>query len=223
MRHRKLARIPTHLGVIPDGNRRWAEARGLPKEAGYAHGLDAGMALFDLVEELGIPELTLYGFTSDNTRRPAVQTAAFREACVQAVERIAARDAAVLVVGNDASPLFPEALRPYRKRRALGASGRAKMRVNLLVNYDWNWDVSCAQTSPKGSRRHLMESIGSADVSRLDLVVRWGGRTRLSGLLPLQAVYADIFTVDALWPDFESEDLFRALAWYQTQDPTLGG
>lgn len=98
------------------------------------------------------------------------------------------------------------------------------MRVNFLVNYDWAWDVGCAlEKGERGGRRHLMEAIGSAEVPRLDLIVRWGGRTRLSGLLPLQAVYADIFTVDTLWPDFEPGELLRALDWYQTQDITLGG
>jgi undecaprenyl diphosphate synthase len=222
---RRFSRLPAHLGIIPDGNRRWAVARGMPKEAGYAYGLDAGLALFDLVQELGIPEVTFYGFTNDNTRRPAAQTAAFRHACVEAVERIAERDAAVLVVGNDASPLFPEELKPYRERKALGRPGRAKTRVNFLVNYDWAWDVGCAlhRHPGGGARRHLMEAIGSAEIPRLDLVVRWGGRTRLSGLLPLQAVYADIYTVDALWPDFEPRHLFLALEWYGKQDVTLGG
>lgn len=221
----RFPRLPRHLGIIPDGNRRWAVARGLPKEAGYAFGLDAGVALFDLVQELGIPEVTFYGFTNDNTRRPAAQTAAFRQACVEAVKRIAERDAAVLVVGNDASPVFPEELLPYRERRTLGPAGRPKTRVNFLVNYDWAWDVSCALERPPrgGTRRDLMESIGSADVPRLDLIVRWGGRCRLSGLLPLQSVYADFFVVDALWPDFEPEHLFRALEWYGKQDITLGG
>lgn len=220
----RFSRLPAHLGIIPDGNRRWAAARGMPKEAGYAFGLEAGMALFDLAEQLGISELTFYGFTNDNTRRPAAQTAAFRRACVEAVERIAARDAAVLVVGNDASPLFPEELRPFRRRQLLGETGRRKTKVNFLVNYDWAWDVGCAlEKGGKGTRRNLMESIGSAEVPRLDLIVRWGGRTRLSGLLPLQAVYADFYTVDALWPDFEPQDLLRALAWYQEQDVTLGG
>jgi len=225
LNRRRFSRLPAHLGIIPDGNRRWAVARGMPKEAGYAYGLDAGLALFDLVRELGIPEITFYGFTNDNTRRPAAQTAAFRRACVEAVERIAERDAAVLVVGNDASPLFPEELRPFRVRQDLGRPGRPKIRVNFLVNYDWAWDVGCAlhRHAGGGTRRHLMEAIGSAEVPRLDLVVRWGGRTRLSGLLPLQAVYADIFTVDALWPDFEPGHLLQALEWYEKQDVTLGG
>jgi undecaprenyl diphosphate synthase len=63
----------------------------------------------------------------------------------------------------------------------------------------------------------------SADVSRLDMVVRWGGGRRLSGILPVQSVYADIFVLDALWPDFQPQHLDAALAWCGQQDRTLGG
>ncbi|HWV38683.1 MAG TPA: undecaprenyl diphosphate synthase family protein [Vulgatibacter sp.] len=221
----RFERLPSHVAIIPDGNRRWAVARGLRKEEGYAHGLRAGLALFDIAQALGIPELTFYGFTNDNTRRPVEQTAAFRRACVEAVERIAGRDVAILVVGNDESPVFPDELKGLRERVVLGPAGRPKTKVNFLVNYDWAWDVGCAlaaQVSGKG-RKPLMAAIGSAEVSRIDLVVRWGGRRRLSGLLPLQAVYADFHTVDAMWPDFEPRHFLDALAWYQHQDPTLGG
>lgn len=225
MEREGLRRIPAHVGIIPDGNRRWATQRGLRKEEGYAYGLEAGMALFELASSLGIGELTFYGFTNDNTRRPAMQTTAFRRACVEAVERIAGREAAILVVGNEASPLFPEELLPFRTRVEFGAADRPKMRVNFLVNYDWAWDVGCALHQPPSAkgRKALMGSIGSAQVPRLDLIVRWGGRRRLSGLLPLQAVYADFFTVDELWPDFEAGQFLAALEWFQDQDPTLGG
>lgn len=221
----RFGRLPSHVAIIPDGNRRWAVERGMRKEEGYAYGLRKGLELFDLALELGIPELTYYGFTNDNTRRPAEQTAAFRRACVEAVELIAGRDAAVLVVGNDESPLFPEDLKTFRNRIELGAAGRPKMKVNFLVNYDWAWDVGRAlEHAPQGKgRKPLLQSIGSADVSRVDLVVRWGGRRRLSGLLPLQAVYADFHTIDAMWPDFVPAHFLDALAWYQRQDPTLGG
>lgn len=200
-------------------------AKGMQKEDGYHWGLLAGLALFDLAIELGIPELTFYGFTNDNTRRPSAQTEAFRRACVRAVELIADRDAAVLVVGNDGSPTFPEELRPYRQRRVLNPSRPPRIRVNFLVNYDWAWDVGHAVTagSTGKGRRPLLDSIASADVPRLDMIVRWGGRTRLSGLLPLQAVYADLHTIDTLWPDFEPGQLLAALDWYQRQDVTLGG
>src|SRR4051812_34408565 len=75
--------LPRHVGFIPDGNRRWAGMRQLPKEAGYARGIDPGLVLFEECRALGIEEVSVYGFTQDNTRRPSVQTRSFRDACVQ--------------------------------------------------------------------------------------------------------------------------------------------
>ncbi len=68
-----------------------------------------------------------------------------------------------------------------------------------------------------------MQLLASAEVSRIDLIVRWGGRRRLSGFLPIQSVYADFFIVEALWPAYEPEQFEAALRWYAMQDITLGG
>lgn len=217
-------RLPKHVAFIPDGNRRWAQNRGMGKEKGYAFGLEPGFELYHICLALGIEELTVYGFTSDNTKRPPEQTTAFQKACVDAVDGLSRLDASLLVVGNDESPLFPQELKPYRKRQNLG---NGTIKVNFLVNYDWLWDLSKATTKMNGNssstRKSFMECIGSSEVSRIDLVVRWGGRRRLSGLLPVQAVYADFYVLDELWPDFKPEHFFNALRWYESQDISLGG
>lgn len=212
-------RIPKHVAFIPDGNRRWAQSRGLAKQEGYASGLEPGFQLYDICMGLGLEEITFYGFTNDNTKRPHEQTAAFQHACVDAVKGLTKLDASLLVVGNDDSPLFPPELKPYRTRQVIGDGG---MRINFLVNYDWHWDLSQAGNG-SGTRSSFVESIGSSEVSRIDLVVRWGGRRRLSGLLPVQAVYADFYVIDDLWPDFKPEHFYDALRWYESQDVTLGG
>src|SRR5664279_4843389 len=69
--------IPGHVGFIPDGNRRWALFHGLPKEAGYAHGINPGLMLFEKCKECGINETSIYCFTRDNTKRPSIQKQAF--------------------------------------------------------------------------------------------------------------------------------------------------
>src|SRR5919199_239811 len=127
-------RIPAHIGIIPDGNRRWAVANGLAKEAGYEAGLAPGIALFRLCHEAGIKEVTFYGFTQDNTKRPQAQTRAFRKACVEAVKLLTEEDAALLVMGNSDSPMFPQELLPYTKRSTFGSG---KVKLNFLVNYGW--------------------------------------------------------------------------------------
>src|SRR5476651_125415 len=106
--------IPRHVGFIPDGNRRWAMDHGLPKEAGYAHGIDPGLLLYEKCKERGIEEASIYCFTQDNTKRPAVQKQAFIEATVAFALEIARRGAALLVVGDETSTQFPKVLAGFR-------------------------------------------------------------------------------------------------------------
>ena len=200
-------RLPRHIGFIPDGNRRWARRQGLAKENGYRFGIEPGLRLFELCKEAEIEEISVYCFTKDNVKRPAVQTDAFRKASVDFAWEIISRGAAVMVVGDRSSEQFPAELAAFNERRGDG------IKVNLLMNYGWEWDLSGLKTG----------AVRSIDVSRLDLIVRWGGGRRLSGFLPVQSVYADFYVVDAFWPDFEDVHFRQSLAWYGEQDQTLGG
>lgn len=213
-------RTPKHIAIIPDGNRRWANGSGMEKHKGYDHGLRPGLEVLRLVKEYGVEELTYYGFTTDNCKRPSIQVKAFRDACVEAVKLIMTEDVKLLVVGNTESTMFPKELLPYTRDRVTIGAGTTK--VNFLVNYGWEWDLGQTYMN-KNSRTSIVESLQSKDISRIDLVIRWGGRRRLSGLLPIQAVYADFFILDDLWPDFSKEQFLAALEWYDKQDATLGG
>ena len=214
-------RLPKHIGIIPDGNRRWAQNKGFEKQDGYKFGIQPGFELYNLCLELGIEEMTFYGFTVDNTKRPSLQTKAFQKACVDAVECLANRDADLLIVGNTQSPSFPKELLPYTKRTKFG---KGLMKVNFLVNYDWNWDLNYSvKNSDFNPNENLIKGIASSDISRIDLIIRWGGRRRLSGFLPIQSIYADFYVIDEMWPDFNIEQVYKALEWYQDQDITLGG
>jgi undecaprenyl diphosphate synthase len=200
-------KLPGHVGFIPDGNRRWAVDHGLPREAGYAHGIGPGLRLYEQCKEYGIEEVSIYCFTQDNTRRPSRQKKAFSEASVAFALEIARRGAAVLVVGDENSAQFPAALKPFRQRHGAG------IKVNLLVNYGWEWDLEGLKNG----------GLRSEEVSRLDLIVRWGGGRRLSGFLPVQSVYADFYVRDEYWPDFDPVHFEHALDWFGKQDRTLGG
>ena len=79
--------LPRHIGFIPDGNRQWAQQRELPKEAGYSFGIAPGLALYERCMQLGVDEVSVYGFTQDNTRRPSEQTERFSAACARSVPR----------------------------------------------------------------------------------------------------------------------------------------
>lgn len=202
---------PKHIGIIPDGNRRWAVENGLKKQDGYEYGLAPGMELVRLARQLNIEEITYYGFTVDNCKRPKEQFLAFQSACVKAVDMLTKEGADLLVIGDSSSKCFPEELKPYTTRTSINGGG---IKVNLLVNYGWKWDLS-----------HIKEDgmPYSSDITRIDLIIRWGGMRRLSGFLPIQSVYSDFYIVDSMWPDYKNQDVYDALDWYYRQDVTLGG
>ncbi len=211
-------RVPAHIGIIPDGNRRWAEAKGMTKEKGYINGLQPGLRLYKTCKDLGVKELSYYGFTTDNTKRPKDQYHAFVQACINAVKMLSKEDASLRVIGNTNSPMFPEELLPYTKRKTFGQGG---MKINFLVNYGWHWDLLNLYKAK--SKNNLKTHLCSDDVSRIDLIIRWGGRRRLSGFLPVQSIYSDFYVIDDYWPDFKEKHLYQALEWYNKQDITLGG
>ncbi len=199
--------LPRHVGLIPDGNRRWAQQKGLPKEDGYAPGVTAGLAFFDKYKNIGIEEVSVYGFTKDNTKRPANQLIEFKKAVIDFALEVHERGAALLVVGDSDSKHFPEELRPFLTRQGTG------LKVNLLANYGWDWDLEGLKTG----------QLHSHEVSRIDLIIRWGGGRRLSGFLPVQSVYADFYVIDSYWPDFSESQFEEALSWFRSQDRTFGG
>lgn len=200
-------RLPRHIGFIPDGNRRWATSRGLARQDGYQYGIEPGLQLFGHCQRSGVEEITVFCFTKDNTKRPSAQKSAFTSATVAFASEVAARGAAILVVGDTNSAQFPTELVEYCERRGEG------MKVNLLVNYGWDWDLAGL----------VAGKLRSHDVTRVDLIVRWGGGRRLSGFLPVQSVYADFYVCDELWPDFQTRHVEQALTWFSEQDRTLGG
>lgn len=214
-------RIPRHIGIIPDGNRRWAIKNNLEKHNGYKHGVEPGFRLYQLLLKYGIKEATFYGFTKDNTNRPTIQTQAYVKACIEAVNLIANKDANLLVIGNTKSKVFPDELKVYSNQRI--SFGKGLININFLVNYDWKWDLTGGINDYMIKHKNISDLIESKDISRIDLIIRWGGRTRLSGFLPVQSVYSDFYTVEDYWPDFKDEQFLDALRWYQDCDITLGG
>lgn len=203
--------IPSHIGIIPDGNRRWAVAHGYTKAAGYHYGLQPGLDLLRQAKAYGIKEITYYGFTVDNCKRPSEQFLAFQKACIEAVDLLAMEGADLLVIGNTSSKCFPQILRKYTTRRSVHGGG---IKLNFLVNYGWKWDLSHIAVDGKPY---------SSDISRIDLLIRWGGMRRLSGFLPMQSVYADFYVEQKLWPDYAQNDFYKAMEWYKKQDVTYGG
>jgi len=204
----RKANLPRHIGLIPDGNRRWALKNGLSKDAGYFPGVEAGLKLYNEFSNIGIEEVSVFGFTKDNTKRRSQEVAMFKKAVIEIAYALYDRGAALLVVGDSGSKHFPKELRQFLKRKGSG------LKINLLANYSWDWDLQGLKEEGK---------LRTSEVSRIDLIVRWGGARRLSGFLPAQSVYADIYVVKEYWPEFKSEQLKEGLEWFKRQDRTFGG
>lgn len=207
-----FSRIPAHIGIIPDGNRRWAVDNGYQKKDGYQYGIMPGFELYEMMLEYGVQEATFYGFTKDNNKREKGQREAFTKACVDAVKLLSGKDGNLLVIGNTDSPAFPIELKEYANKRV--SFGRGLINLNFLVNYDWEWDLENMKKN---------KCLESFDIPRVDLIIRWGGRRRLSGFLPMQSAYADFYIIDDYWPSFNKSHFIDALKWYQNCDVTLGG
>ena len=206
-------RVPEHIGIIPDGNRRWALSNNMTKDKGYEHGINPGLEVFKLCQKENIKEVTFYGFTVDNTKRPTEQKLAFTQACIDSVMLLTKEDCEILVIGNTESNAFPKELLPFTTRQKFGNGGT---KVNFLIHYGWEWDLNLLKDA-NSSKKHILPYIHSKDISRIDLI------RRLSGFLPVQSVYADFYVVDSYWPDFTPKDFYNALDWYNEQDVTLGG
>jgi undecaprenyl diphosphate synthase len=113
-------RLPRHVGIIPDGNRRWAQDQGLEKQDGYHFGLQPGLEVYSACLALGIPEITFYGFTVDNTKRPAAQIEAFRNACVEAVAELEKGTRTCSWWATLSRRSFPQELLRYTQRTRIG-------------------------------------------------------------------------------------------------------
>ena len=190
----------------------------MTKDKGYEYGINPGLEVFKLCQKENIKEVTFYGFTVDNTKRPTEQKLAFTQACIDSVMLLTKEDCEILVIGNTESNAFPKELLPFTTRQKFGNGGTK----SIFIHYGWEWDLNLLKDADS-SKKHILPYIHSKDISRIDLIIRWGGRRRLSGFLPVQSVYADFYVVDSYWPDFTPKDFYNALDWYNEQDVTLGG
>jgi undecaprenyl diphosphate synthase len=196
----------------------------MSKEKGYQTGVRRGKEIFGTLYDLGVDEVTVYAFTKDNTKRSRSITEAYTKAVVDFLRWVRGMDISILAVGDDNSPMFPDEFRPF----VVPESDRhEKQKLNFLVNYGWEWDLREAFISFRrqydGGPFDYMHYAPSRHVSRIDLLIRWGGQSRLSGFPPIQTVYSDIYIVEEMWPDYNPDHVYDALEWYQTVDVTLGG
>ncbi len=227
----KEGTIPHHLGVIMDGNGRWAQARGLPRMAGHQAGIQAVRRMVEACTDLGIRSLTLYTFSTENWQRPQAEVSSL----MRLVEDYATRELPELQLngvrvqlmgrraGLSASLLrtLDHAIEQTRVNDlltlnlALNYGGRAEIvdaaRAMLAAHQGNELDV--AELNEKTLVRYLY----CPNVPDADLIIRTGGEFRLSNFLLWRAVGAVFWSTPILWPDFQREHLLEAIQVYQEQ------
>jgi undecaprenyl diphosphate synthase len=228
-------KVPVHLGIIMDGNRRWATQRGLPGPLGHRAGLQAVRRAVEAVRKLEIPYLTLYAFSSDNWQRGAGEVRAIfgllDKYLVSELDLLIEHGVRVQVIGRrDRLPKRTQRLIELAEERTAGGT---KLLLRLAVDYSSRDAlVATAQAlAEKGSNARLdraaffaelSRQIGSPLVPDIDLVIRTSGEQRLSDFCLWECAYAELWFTPTLWPDFTEATLAHALDDFARRERRFG-
>lgn len=228
---------PAHVAVIMDGNGRWAQARGLPRQEGHRRGLDALRRTVRNAGELGVRVLTLYSFSTENWRRPATEVSFLMSLLKRFVERDLAElnesGVRVRIIGGR-DDLAPD-LRRLVEHAETVTCGNSAMTLVIAFNYGARDElVRAARKLATAARegvidpaaiddRALAAALDTADLPDPELVIRTSGETRISNFLLWQAAYAEFIFLPVLWPDFDRADLEGAIAEYRRRERRFGG
>jgi undecaprenyl diphosphate synthase len=221
-----------HLGIIMDGNGRWATARGLSRGAGHHEGANAVRRVVEAAPDAGVGVLTLFAFSSDNWRRPAVEVAwlmrLFREHLRNETARCVANGVRLEIIGRR-DRLGLTLLRAIEAAE-VATSGGTRLLLRIAIDYSGRDAIlRAAQCLRSGSisRDSFGRLVAIVDhgspVPELDLLIRTGGERRLSDFLLWEAAYAELLFLPTMWPDFGAEDLRSAVRDFSTRERRFGG
>lgn len=229
--------LPQHIAIIMDGNGRWARRRGMPRVAGHRAGMTTVRDTIRACDELGLRYLTLYAFSTENWKRPPLEVEYLmrlpEEFFRSEIEELVTRGVQVRFIGDTTRlPAYTQQTVQNTLERTQSNQG---MVVNFALNYGGRADVVEAVREFRKrvengtlSWDDLSESmlggfLSTRDVPDPDLVIRTSGEKRLSNFLIWQAAYAELWFTDVLWPDFDREELHRAIAEFQRRKRRFGG
>ncbi|MEG1072283.1 MAG: isoprenyl transferase [Oscillospiraceae bacterium] len=232
-----FAHLPRHVAIIMDGNGRWAKKRNLPRTAGHAAGAETFRRIATYCKEIGLEYLTVYAFSTENWKRPPQEVSAImtllKKYLLEAIEQME-RDKVKMAFFGDLSPL-PEELRVLCEQTEEISKHYDGVQVNICLNYGGRDELL------RAAKRYAADCIdGKADPNHLtgedfsgylfskgipdpDLIIRPSGEIRISNFLLWQSAYSEFYFTDVLWPDFDKEELHRALAAYQNRSRRFGG
>jgi undecaprenyl diphosphate synthase len=228
--------LPFHIAIIMDGNGRWARKRGLPRIAGHKKGMDTLKKIVTCAHELGIGALSLYAFSTENWKRPALEVDFLmrlpEEYLQKELGRLMEKNIKIQAAGE--LNRLPERTRLAIEKALIKTGENTGMVLNFAVNYGGRSEIVRAfknilfliregqyheeDLSEDLLARHLY----TADLPDPDLLIRPSGEIRISNFMLWQLAYTELWFTNTLWPDFTREHFFRAILDYQARDRRFG-
>ena len=225
--------LPAHIGVIMDGNGRWAARRGLPRGDGHRAGAQAARRVISACRRLGIAHLTLYAFSHENWSRPKAEVGLLFSLLSEflKLELGALLDNGIRLCVFGEMGALPLAARKALEYALEKTGDNAAMRLNLALNYSGREEIvmACRAYLAAGGRpeelsqERLAAYLYSAGQPDPDLVIRTGGEFRASNFLLFQSAYSEYYFTPVLWPDFDEHNLDEALRSYAGRERRFGG
>ena len=235
----KDIKIPQHVAIILDGNGRWAKAKGMPRNYGHAQGAKTVETICREAWNMGIKYLTVYAFSTENWKRSETEVSAImallKKYLLEAVDTME-RDHIRLHFFGDMTPIAPE-LRAlaHETDEITEHLSKDDFQANVCLNYGGRDEIlravrrfaaECAEgkRKPEDLDETLFSTyLDSAGIPDPELIIRPSGEQRLSNFLLWQCAYSEFYYTDTLWPDFDEEELDKAIAAYQSRDRRFGG
>ncbi len=222
--------LPRHLGIIMDGNGRWAKKRGLPRTAGHRAGADVFKDISKECGKLGIEQVTFYAFSTENWKRPKEEVDTlmklFHDFLITARKNIEESDDMKIKFIGERQGLDPE-LVSLMEEAEIQTAEKPGTLINLAINYGGRQEiVSAVNRLISHGKTKITEQDISDNVYTLpdcDLIIRPSGEHRLSNFLLWQAAYSEFWYSDVLWPDFKKKDLHKALRDFESRNRRFGG
>ncbi len=228
--------LPIHIGIIMDGNGRWAAKRGLPRKIGHREGATTFKKIVSYCKNIGIKYITFYAFSTENWKRPKEEVDAIMNLFNQYLDEVRKHiDEKVRVLFIGDKSVFDESFRNKMISLEEDSKDFKAMTLILAINYGGRDDIvhsvrQIAKLVSDGmiSENQIDESLISSllytkGIPDVDLIIRPSGEYRLSNFLIWQSAYAEYYFTDVLWPDFNEKELNLALAEYSSRKRRFGG
>ena len=225
-------RIPAHVGIIMDGNGRWAEQRGLPRIEGHRRGAERSKEIIDVSIELGIKCLTLYAFSTENWQRPQSEVTIL----MKILESYLKNEFSVLIKKNivfraiGETWRLPENIQDLIRSIEEMSADNNGMHLVAALSYSGRSEIvraakkiMAAHIDPEDlTENYFSSQLDTSGLPQPDLILRTSGERRLSNFLLWQSAYAELYFTDTLWPDFDREEFILAIQDFQSRDRRFG-